>query len=117
MHMSEPSEKPTLDAFTQVAAWYFANPPSTWCIARHPLGWSVTAVDGTFISSHRTKSDAVANLTDGPCARAHSAILNWYLGYSGDTHQRPLTGAERKAVAKVLSSIAVATLIQMFEGL
>lgn len=113
--MSEPAETSTIDAFTQVAEWYFANPPSTWCIARHPLGWCITARDGTYISSHPTKSDATANLTEGPCAEAHYAIVNWYLGYSSDAHRRPLTGAERQAVAKAVSSIAVATLIERFE--
>jgi hypothetical protein len=113
--MSETAEKSTLDAFTRVAAWYFANPPSTWCIARFPSGWYVTAADGTYISSHRTKSDAAANLTDGPCARAHCATLDWYLGYPGDSHQRPLAGAEQEAVARALSSVAVATLIRRFE--
>jgi hypothetical protein len=107
MHMSEPADNWTLDAFTRVAAWYFANPPTTWCIAHCPSGWYVTAADGTYISSHRTKRDAAANLTDGPCAAAHYATLNWYLGYSDDAHLRPLTGAEREAVAKVLSSIAL----------
>jgi hypothetical protein len=115
MHMSEPAENPTLDAFTRVAAWYFANPPTTWCVARYPSGWYLMAADGTFISSHGTKRDAVANLTDGSCAAAHYATLNWYLGYPGGAHLRPLTDAEREAVAKVLSSIAVATLIRRFE--
>ena len=113
--MSEPPGNSALDAFTYVAEWYFANPPSTWCIARYPSGWCITAADGTYISSHRTKNDAAANLTDGPFARAHYATMNWYLGYSGDAHQRPLAGAEREAVAKAVSSIAVATLIRRFE--
>jgi hypothetical protein len=116
MHMTEPAENRTLDAFTSVAAWYFANPPTTWCITRYPSGWYVTASDGTYISCHRTKREAAANLTEGPCAAAHYATLNWYLGYSGDAHLRPLTRAEREAVAKALSSIAVATLIRRFEG-
>jgi hypothetical protein len=115
MRMSEPAEKSTIDAFTQVAEWYFANPPSTWYIARYPLGWCVTAGDGTHISSHATKSDAAANLTDGPCAEAHHATLNWYLGYCSDAQQRPLTSAEREAVARAVSCIAVATLIERFE--
>jgi hypothetical protein len=113
--MSEPAENRTLDAFTQVAAWYFANPPTTWCIARCPSGWYVLAADGTYISSHSTKRDAAANVIDGPCAAAHYATLDWYLGYSSGAHLRQLTDAEREAVAKVLSCIAVATLIQKFE--
>ena len=104
--MSEPAENSTLDAFTRVAAWYFANPPSTWCIVRNPIAWCVMAADSTYISSHPTKGDAV-DLTDGLCVRAHYAALNWYLGYSDDVHRRVLTGDEREAVAKVLSSIAV----------
>jgi hypothetical protein len=115
MHVSEVVEDSTLDGFTQVAAWYLANPPSSWYVARHPLGWTVTAADGTFISSHRTKSDAAADLADGPCAKAHWATLNWYLGHSSDPDQRPLTGVERRAIARALSSIAVATLIRRFE--
>jgi hypothetical protein len=113
--MSEPAENSTFDAFTEVAAWYFANDPSSWCIARYPSGWCVTAADGTYISSHRTRSDAAASLRDGPCAKAHYATMNWYLGYPGGAHRRPLTPIERKAVAKALSSVAVATLIRTFE--
>lgn len=100
--MSHPVKNQPLDAFTRVAAWYFANPPDTWCITRRSSGWFITARDGTYISSHRSKSDAAANLTDGPCAMAHYAALDWYLGYRHDPH--PLTDAERKAVAQVLSS-------------
>jgi hypothetical protein len=100
--MSQPAENWTLDAFIRVAAWYFANPPATWRIARYPSGWHITAADGTYISSHRTKRDAAANLTDGPSARAHYATIDWYLGYPGDAHRRPLTAAEREAVAEVL---------------
>ena len=100
--MSQPAENGTLDSFTRVAEWYFENPPATWCIARDPLGWHVNAADGTYISSHQTKRDAVANLTEGPCAEAHYATLDWYLGYAGDAHLRPPTGAEREAVVQVL---------------
>ncbi|MGH3557205.1 MAG: hypothetical protein ACRDTK_06885 [Mycobacterium sp.] len=96
----------TLDAFTRVAAWYFANPPTTWCITRHPCGWWVTAADGTYISWHRTKRDAGANLTDGPDAHEHYATLDWLLGYSPDPQLRPLTAAEHAAVDRVLSSRA-----------
>ncbi|ORW09576.1 hypothetical protein [Mycobacterium kyorinense] len=99
--MSQPINA-TLDGFIRVAAWYFANPPATWCIARHPAGWCVTAADGTYISSHRSRRDAVANLTDGPYARAHYATLDWYLGYSIDPTMRPLTDAERAAVDEIL---------------
>lgn len=103
--MSQLAENPTLESFTRVAAWYFENPPTTWCIARHPSGWNVTAADGTYISSHRTKRDAVASLAAGPCAEAHYATLDWYLGYSDDAHLRPLTSAERDAVAQILGII------------
>ncbi len=113
--MSELAENPTLDAFTRVATWYFVNPPATWCIVRHRSGWRVTAADGTYISSHRTKRDAAANLTDGPCAAAHYAVLDWYLGYYDDAHPRPLRGAEREAVAQVLASIAASPPIRGFE--
>jgi hypothetical protein len=113
--MSEPARNWTMDSFTQVAAWYFANPPSTWCITRHPLCWCITARDGTYISSHPTKGDAAANLTAGPCAEAHYAKLNWYLGYCSDVDQPPLSAAEREAVVRAVSSIAVATLIRRFE--
>jgi hypothetical protein len=102
MHTSQPTENWTLDAFTRVAAWYFANPPATWRIARYPSDWHIIAADGTYISSHRTKRDAAANLADGPCARAHYATMDWYLGYPCDGHRRPLTGAQREAVAEVL---------------
>jgi hypothetical protein len=102
MHMTQPAENWTLDAFTRVAAWYFANPPGTWRIARYPSGWCVTAADGTYISSHRTKRDAAANLTDGPCATAHYTTLDWYLGFSCGARRRPLTTAEQEAVAEVL---------------
>ncbi|MGE2817964.1 hypothetical protein ACQI5H_22890 [Mycobacterium heidelbergense] len=105
--MSDPDQNRKLDAFARVAQWYFANPPATWCLARHPSGWCVTAADGTFVSAHRTKRDAAANLTDGPCAKAHYATLDWYLGYSNDACLRPPTAAERQAVAGVLSSIAL----------
>lgn len=99
--MSRLAENGTLDSFIRVAQWYFENPPATWCIAHDPLGWHVTAADGTYISSHHTKRDAAANLTEGPCAEAHYATLDWYLGYAGDAHLRPLTSAERKAVVQV----------------
>jgi hypothetical protein len=102
--MSQPAEKSRLNAFTNVAAWYFANPPATWCVARHPSGWFVNAADGTYISVHPTKREAVANLTDGAHARDHYDTLDWYLGYSRDPDLRPLTEAERDAVAHVLSS-------------
>lgn len=102
--MSQPAKNSTLDAFIQVAAWYFANPPATWCIARSPSNWRIIAADGTYISSHRTRCEAVANLTNGPCARVHYAILDWYLGYSHDPQLRPLTYAEREAIAQILST-------------
>jgi hypothetical protein len=100
--MSQPAENWTLDAFTKVAAWYFANPPATWRIARYPSGWCITAADGTYISAHRTKCDAAANLTDGPCARAHYATMDWYLGYPCDARRRPLTAPEREAISELL---------------
>ena len=107
--MSQPAENWRLDAFARVAAWHFANPPATWRIARCPSGWGwcVTAPDGTYISSYRSKRDAAANRTDGPDAKAHYATLDWYLGYSCDP--RPLTDAEREAVAQVVSSATVET--------
>jgi hypothetical protein len=107
--MSQQAKNPTLDSFTCVAAWYFTNPPATWSIARHSSGWHVTASDGTYISCHRSRRDAAANLTDGPCARDHYATLDWYLGYSCDPRLPPLTDADRDAVAQILSSIAVET--------
>jgi hypothetical protein len=100
--MSQPAENWTLDAFTRVATWYFANPPATWRIARYPSAWYVIAADGTYISSHRTKRDATTNLTDGPCARAHYATMDWYLGYCPDGRRRPLAADERRAVAELL---------------
>ena len=100
--MGQPAEKWTLDAFTRVASWYFANTPATWCVAHCPSGWYLTAADGTFISSHRTKRDAVANRTDGPCAQAHYAMLEWYLGFSRDPLLRPLTGDEHEAIVELL---------------
>ncbi len=102
MRDSQPARNPELDAFSRVASWYFANPPATWCIARRFSSWHVTARDGTYISSHPSRADAAANLTDGPCAAAHYATLDWYLGYSHD--QRPLTAAERTAVELILSA-------------
>jgi hypothetical protein len=116
--MSPSAENSKLDAFATVAAWYFANPPATWCIARRPSGWVVTAADGTFISKHATIREAAANLTDGPCARDHYDTLDWYLGYSHDPDARPLTKAERDVVAQVLSQIATvpATRISAHDG-
>jgi hypothetical protein len=110
--MSQPAENRTLDSFIRVATWYFANPPSTWCIARRSSGWYVTAPDGTYISSHRSRREAAANLTEGPWATDHFATLDWYLGYSRDPHLPALTDDERKAVAQVLSSIGAATPIR-----
>lgn len=100
--MSLPAETRKLDAFTRVAAWYFANPPATWCLTRRSSSWEVTARDGTFISAHRCRRDAAANLTAGSCAQAHYAAMDWYLGYRPEP--RPLTDAEREAVAQVLSA-------------
>lgn len=101
--MSERARNGSLDAFMRVAAWYFENPPASWCLSRRASGWLVTARDGTYISSHRTRRDAAAHLTAGPCARSHYATLDWYLGYGSELP--PLTDAEREAVAQVLSSI------------
>lgn len=94
------------DAFTRVATWYFANPPSTWCVVRHPEGWLVTAADGTYISAHSTKRDAAANLTDGPDAARHYAMLDWYLGYSRDSGACPPTDAEREIVERIVSKLS-----------
>lgn len=77
-------------------------------LARHPLGWLVIAADGTYISTHNTKQDAAANLTTGPRAAAHYAILDWYLGYSRDSGLPPLTDAERARVAQIVSDSDVA---------
>jgi hypothetical protein len=107
--MSQPAETSRLDSFARVAGWYFKNPPATWSIARRSSGWHVIASDGTYISSHRSRREAAANLTEGRCARDHYATLDWYLDYSRDRRLAPLTDAERDAVAQILSSIAVET--------
>ena len=100
--MSQPAQQCRLDGFARVAAWYFDNPPATWRIARGSPGWwYITAPDGTYISSHRSRHDAAAHLTDGPYAQAHYATLDWYLGYSTDP--RPLTDAERAAIAHAVA--------------
>jgi hypothetical protein len=99
--MSQPADTGELDASTRVVSWYFANPPATWCLTRRSSSWVVTARDGTYISSHRSRRAAAANLTAGPCAQAHYATMDWYLGYRPE--RRPLTDAEREAVAQVLS--------------
>ena len=91
-----------MDAFARVAAWYFANPPATWRLTRRPLSWDVIARDGTYISSHRTRRDAAANLTAGPCAQAYYATVDWYLGYRREP--RPLADEERQVIVQVLSS-------------
>jgi hypothetical protein len=115
--MKPPTGNYTLDAFTRVAAWYLANPPATWYVARHPSGWHVMARDGTYISAHRTRREATANLTDGPNARAHYATLDWYLGYSRGPRLRQLTDAEREAVAQLLSSTTSATPMRRLQQL